>query len=87
MSNCLDTGSSYHPPRCSCIQNAAKSFPKTFGLRGFLGERFRISLDSSYFGGKDNSVLMLYTEVKRGDSWHDFAKGTKAELLNQIVRL
>ena len=85
MKLCPDTGSTYHPPRCSCITDAAKAFPATFGLRAFPGDTFRIGLDISYLGGRDNTTVMLYTEIKRGDSWHGFAKGTREELLREVV--
>ncbi len=66
------------------LDAAIAKFPPTFGLRGFPGETFRVSRDSSYVSG---GSVMLYTEILRGGIWLDFAKGTPAELRSQIVEL
>ncbi len=75
------------------IQAVIARFPKTFGLGGFPGKVFRISLRNSYFRGPGEAKgdLMLYTEVLGADAngaatWTDFAKGTERELADNIVR-
>lgn len=79
----------YDQKQKEVFQRVKATFPDTFGLRGFPGELFRISEDSSYFGGKmcscEEGDLILYTERKRGEVWSDFAKGTAEELRGQIV--
>lgn len=64
------------------IAEAAASFPAEFGLRAFAGDTFRISLRSSYVS---QGKVMLYTERKTADGWQSFAKGTRAELMAEIV--
>jgi len=63
----------------SLIAEAIAEFPKTFGLRGFPGQRFSLSQKSSYVR---NGEVMLYTVTSGG---LDFAKGTPAEMRAQIV--
>jgi len=71
------------------IDEVIGTFPKTFGMRGFPDEVFRLSRSASYFtgfGGK--GTLMLYTERRQKDgSWLDFAKGTESELRREVVEL
>ena len=82
------------------IKEVIATFPATFGLRAFPGDRFRIGERQSYFGGAGNNTMMLYTQrlkttqVKNGpskgqyqDEWVDFAKGTPEELRRQVVKL
>lgn len=69
--------------RQDAIKREAEKFPETFGLRGFPGERFRVSLAASHFafGG-----VVLYTQIKGDDGkWRDFAKGTPAELRREVT--
>jgi hypothetical protein len=62
------------------------NFPPTFGLRAYPGDVFRISRTASYFSDYPAlGTLYLYTQVRRGDQWLDFCKGTSAELRAQIV--
>jgi hypothetical protein len=66
------------------------TFPVTFGLRGFPGEKFRISVKHSYFNQlfpakPSEASLMLYTERLRGDTWSVFTKGTVKELRRNVV--
>ena len=66
------------------ISKAASRFPKTFGLRGHKGE-FRVCHLSSHFafGG-----VVLYTQKFCGlEGWLDFAKGSEAELLREVIAL
>jgi hypothetical protein len=67
------------------INAAISRFPETFGLRAWPGDTFRISQGSSYLN--DAGVPMLYTEVKRGNQWESFAKGTEQELQRTVVPL
>ena len=69
--------------RQDAITEAAAKFPETFGLRGFPGDRFRVSRAASHFafGG-----VVLYTQMKCDDGvWRDFAKGTPAELHREVT--
>lgn len=63
------------------ITAAAAEFPKEFGLAAYPGDRFKISTLASYHNG---TQVMLYTQIKKGDQWLDFAKGTAAELRAQV---
>ncbi len=66
------------------IKALAATFPETFGLRGFPGKVFRVSLSSSYMG--DDGRIRLYTEVRHWNgTWSDWAKGTEEELRREIV--
>lgn len=67
------------------IREAMATLPATFGLRAFPGDVFRVCEQTSYVN--DSDVLMLYTEVLRGDKWLDFAKGTVRELTREVVQL
>lgn len=67
------------------LAEAIASFPATFGLRAFPGDTFRVSTPSSYVN--DSGEPTLYTEVKRGERWLSFAKGTPAELRREIIAL
>jgi hypothetical protein len=67
------------------LAEAVASFPATFGLRAFPGDVFRVGPHSSYVN--DSGEPTLYTEVRRGDQWLSFAKGTPAELRCEIVAL
>lgn len=75
-------------PDQKLIDEIIATFPKTFGLRNFPNETFRISSRDSYFTGPGygEGRLMLYTERKREDgSWASFAKGTESELHSNIT--
>ena len=74
-----------------------EAFPAEFGLRGFPGKRFRISIGDSYVtqeqreGGAPDDykapVILLYTHVfndERGE-WLAFAKGTPSELRKEVT--
>jgi hypothetical protein len=75
-----------HTFRAPIVAASAAKFPEEFGLRGFPGDTFRISVWGSYRG--DNGAAVLYTERRREDgSFADFAKGSESELLRQIVTL
>lgn len=67
------------------VKEAMAQFPNMFGLAGFPGEVFRISVAHSYFN--DSNVLMLYTEIKQKGVWNSFAKGTVSELRRAVVQL
>jgi hypothetical protein len=76
------------------VAAAIKTFPKEFGLRAFPGDRFRISLSSSYVN--DSGEVTLYTERYCGKAdetnpsshwWRSFAKGSVAELRRELVVL
>jgi hypothetical protein len=76
-------------PDQKLIDEVIATFPKTFGLRNFPDETFRISPMHSYFTGPGygEGRLMLYTERKREDgSWASFAKGTEYELRDNLVK-
>ncbi len=60
-------------------------FPGTFGLRGFPGDVFRVSLTASFMG--DHGTLVIYTERWNGTVWQDFAKGSAAEIMREMVKL
>ncbi len=68
--------------RQAAISAAASQFPTEFGLRGFPGSRFRVSPSKSHyaFGG-----VVLYTQIREGERWLDFAKGTPAELRREVT--
>jgi hypothetical protein len=72
------------------VAAAVAAFPGEFTLRGFPGERFRVSPSASYYsagGGDYNmpSTVYLYTERLTEDgTWRAFAKGTPAELRREI---
>lgn len=74
-------GKTYETSR-EAIQAAISEFPPVFGMRAFFGDLFRVSPSASFFSG---SELLLYTQVKRGDDWLDFCKGTSDELLAEVV--
>lgn len=68
------------------IADAAATFPETFGLRAYPGDKFRVSQPSSYVN--DSRVVMLYTEILMPDGkWSSFAKGTPQELRREVVKL
>jgi len=67
------------------VAEAAAGFPATFGLRAFPGDTFRVSLAHSYVN--DSGQVQLYTEVRKGNEWLSFAKGTAHELRKEIVLL
>ncbi len=69
------------------IEKACAEFPKTFGLRAFPGEVFRVDDYDSYLN--DNGGITFYTHRlnKENGRWNAFAKGTKSELMAQIVLL
>lgn len=68
------------------VAKAISEFPETFGLVGFPGKTFRISQSASYVSDYPvANTVQLYTQVKRGDLWFDFAKGTPSELRSQIT--
>lgn len=71
------------------IEAAAAGFPATFGLRAFPDEVFKIDRSASYVTrGRDGAPsVMLYTVIKSGGDWLDFAKGAPSELRAQIVHL
>jgi hypothetical protein len=66
------------------VSSAVKQFPAEFGLRAYPGEVFRVSATNSYYSDHEHAV-MVYTDIKRGDRWMDFAKGTVAELRREVV--
>lgn len=79
---------SYDEQKAAVAAEIAK-FPSEFGLRGFRGERFRVSEAASYYSS--SSGVVLYTErlERRDDAsqWLSFAKGSPEELRAQVVRL
>lgn len=64
------------------ILEQAALLPSEFGLSAFPGLRFRVSVKDSYV---NDGRVILYTEVKRGDKWSSFAKGTATELRSEIT--
>jgi len=62
------------------IAQTIAKFPKTFGLRGFPGQRFSLSQRSSYV--REGEVV-LYTVTATGE---DFAKGSPAEIRAEVVQ-
>lgn len=66
------------------VAKAAKSFPSTFGLRAFQGDRFKILPGESYVS---DAVVMLYVGRQQPDdgTFRAFCKGTVSELLHEIV--
>jgi hypothetical protein len=69
------------------IAKVIATFPATFGLRGYPGEIFRLSLDASFFSDSTSKALYLYTQRQDGDKWSCFVKGTESELRRNIVKL
>lgn len=66
------------------IKEAFSKFPATFGLRGYPGDLFRCSEQSSYIN--DYGKVTIYTERQAKDgTWQAFAKGSVAELLREVV--
>jgi hypothetical protein len=66
------------------IEEACAEFPKTFGLRAFPGDVFRVDDYDSYLN--DNGGITFYTHrLNEKGEWNAFAKGTKSELMAQIV--
>jgi hypothetical protein len=65
------------------IRDAIGRFPRTFGLRGFPGDVFRISPTSSYID--DSRRVVLYTQRKTGNQWLDFSKGSESELRREVT--
>ncbi len=65
------------------IKRTANEFPSEFGLRGFPGEIFSISRAACFVN--DDGGVMLYTQIKTGGSWSDFAKTTVEELRREIT--
>ena len=63
------------------VAAALVEYGAEFALWGFPGKIFRISERNSYYGAEG---VMLYTDVKKGDDWLDFAKATPAELRDQV---
>ena len=83
--------------RTDLIRKEMATFPTEFGLRGFPGKRFRISIGDSYVtqeqreGGAPDDykapAILLYTHVfsdERGE-WLAFAKGTPSELRKEVT--
>lgn len=62
---------------------AIAKFPGEFGLREQPGMLFRISPASCYVS---EGVPVLYSQIRSGAQWIDYAKGTVAEFEAQIVR-
>lgn len=76
------------PTQYEILQGIAARFPATFGLRGFPGETFRVSVDASYFPAldvRDESRAILYLARDTGDGWACFAKGTEAEIRRELT--
>lgn len=69
--------------RIQAVKDEAAKFPGEFGLRAFPGKTFRVSEAISYYS--DSEGVMLYTEVKNGDRWMSFCKGSPAELKREMV--
>ena len=67
----------------TAIGKAMAQLPDAFGLRGFPGKTFRVSRLASYVNG--DAVVMLYTQIRDGDRWLDFAKGTASELRREVT--
>jgi hypothetical protein len=68
------------------VARAVAEFPGEFGLRGFPGERFRVSPSASYWSDYENRPL-IYTERFVGGEWRDFAKGSAEKLRDELVSL
>jgi len=62
------------------IEDAVSAFPEVFGLRGFPGKKFTLSVRASYIAS--DGTVMLYTLTEEG---LPFAKGTVAELTREVV--
>lgn len=76
------------------IDQAIASFPPEFGLRSFPGARFRINPRACYYSdgyenewGRQKPSVILYTQRLTSAGWVDFAKGTPAELHDELVAL
>lgn len=70
----------YNDERQMILDEMAQ-FPARFGLRGFPGEVFRFSAQASYVS---DGVIQLYTQRLVNGRWLDFAKGTPAEMREQV---
>lgn len=70
----------FGPEANAAIDAACAQFPETFKLAAFEGT-FRVSRKASYVS---QGRVMVYTQKLRGSEWCDFAKGTVAELKEQI---
>ena len=64
------------------IKDVIATFPETFGMRAYRGEVFRLSETSSYC---NETEVMLYTQIQKGEKWLDFCKGTENELRREIM--
>lgn len=81
------------------LASVISTFPKTFGLRAYPGETFRIGHSESYVTRKNKSFartgddpstweVTLYTQIRApGGKWQDFVKGTPDEVRSQMVPL
>lgn len=65
------------------VRKAVEAFPKTFKLRAFPGETFRVNLQNSYIS---EGRLILYTDILQDGKWVAFAKGSRNVLRNEIVK-
>lgn len=65
------------------VAKVAQLFPAEFGLAGFAGDRFRVSVRNSYLSNDD---VVLYLDMKSGERWVDFCKGSYEELVSQVVK-
>lgn len=69
----------------SMIAAVIRELPEEFNLRGFPGERFRPSVQSSYVN--DYGFVTIYLQIKRDDRWLDHSKGSLAEIRRELVNL
>jgi len=76
--------SDHGPEADAALDAACAKFPVQFELRAFRGGTFRVSREASYVS---QGQIQVYTEALQDDGkWVDFAKGTVAELLAEIVQ-
>lgn len=73
----------FPPEQQKLLDEAFERFPATFGLRNYEGT-FRINHNNSYVS---ENVVYLYTDIKLGEEWKSFAKGTIQELTLEIRAL
>jgi len=68
------------------VNAAINKFPKTFGLRAFPGEVFRISPGASFVNVANDEVV-FYVFRKTNTGWAGFSKGSIVELRRELVVL
>jgi len=64
------------------VKIEAAKFPKSFGLRGFPGQRFTMNQSASYESPFGSGNVLLYVFTEDGLA---FSKGSPAELRKEVT--